>query len=173
MVIILFLEPRFVKYTKTSVNVETYIRFMHSEPAVFFLLSLPLQVSTSAAHLSTGWNWTGFLLQNQTKKNTIGDWPLFLPLSHLVPIPLIFLRSVTEAKQRFPQENPSIQPFFLPSLSFWQPFLSFVFTPSPRRNRESCIFFNNFSHLISEAFNPKLQSSFLSSAPSPLKVLTI
>ena len=50
---------------KTSVNVETYIRFMHSEPAVFFLPSLPLQVSTSAAHLSTGWNWTGFLLQNQ------------------------------------------------------------------------------------------------------------
>ena len=78
-----------------------------------------------------------------------------------------------EAKQRFPQENPSVQPFFLPSLSFWQLFLSSVFTPSPRRSRESCIFFNNFSHLISEAFNPKLQSSFLSLAPSPLKVLTI
>ena len=50
---------------KTSVNVETYIRFMHSEPAVFFLPKLPLQVSTSAAHLSTGWNWTGCFVQNQ------------------------------------------------------------------------------------------------------------
>ena len=39
---------------KTSVNVETYIKFMHSEPAVFFLPKLPLQVSTSAAHLNTG-----------------------------------------------------------------------------------------------------------------------
>ena len=50
---------------KISFNVETYIRFMHSEPSVFFLPKLPLQVSTSATHLSTGWNWTGWKLQNQ------------------------------------------------------------------------------------------------------------
>ena len=79
---------------KTSVNVEIYIRFMHSKPTVFFLPSLPLQVSTSAAHLSSGdfynpnnsnseknkfpyilWKInsleTAFLLQNQTPQPSL------------------------------------------------------------------------------------------------------
>ena len=67
---------------------------MHSKPAVFFLPSLPLQVSTSAAHLSSGdfqnpnnsnseenkfpyilWKInsleTTFLLQNQTPQPSL------------------------------------------------------------------------------------------------------
>ena len=53
---------------KISFNVETYMSFMHSEPVVFFLPRLPLLVSRSATtegHVSTGWNWTGWKLQNQ------------------------------------------------------------------------------------------------------------
>ena len=53
---------------KIFFNVETYMSFMHSELVVFFLPRLPLLVSRSATtegHVSTGWNWTGWKLQNQ------------------------------------------------------------------------------------------------------------
>ena len=176
MVIILFLEPRFLKYEKHLLMWKLISDSCTLSRLYFFYRNCPsrypgqqpisARAETEPVVLCKIKYWA-------SHKNTLGDRPFILSFSHLVPIPLIFLHSVMEAKQRFPQENPNVQPFFLPSLSFWQPFLSSVFTPSPRQSKESCIFFNNFSHLISEAFNPKLQSSFLSSAPSPLKVLTI
>ena len=53
---------------KTTFNVESYMCFMHFELTAFFVPSLPLRVSrlaASASHVSTGWNWTGWKLQNQ------------------------------------------------------------------------------------------------------------
>ena len=125
MVIILFLEPRFVKDEKHMLMWKLISDSCTLSWLCFFYRACPSRYPRQ---------------QPISPKNTLGDWPLFLPLSPLVPIPLIFLQSVTKAKQRFPQENPSVQPFFLPSLSFCQPFLSSVFTPSPRQSRESCIF---------------------------------
>ena len=96
-----FLEPRFMKYEKTSFNVETYMSFMHSEPLVFFLPRLPLSVSRSAAstgHVNTSWN--SKIKYSSSHKNTLVNGSflsLSLSLSHLIPIPLIFLHSVTVA----------------------------------------------------------------------------
>ena len=69
---------------KISFNVETYMSFMHFEPIVFFLPRLPLLVSRSATtkgHVSTGWNWTGWKLQNEMLSfpQKHPSWRFFLP----------------------------------------------------------------------------------------------
>ena len=96
--------------------------FMHSESVVFFLPRLPLSVSRLAAfegYVSTGWNWTGWKLQN----------PMFsFPQKH--PSRRFFLPSLSFDTHSshlsslrdlgdlsFPQKWCSRR-FFLPSLSF-------------------------------------------------------
>ena len=84
---------------KTAFILEIYMCFMHSKPTGFFVLRLPIRVSrlvAFAGHVSTGWNWTGWNKIWASHKNTLVDGSFF-PLSHLIPIPLIFLHSVTEA----------------------------------------------------------------------------
>ena len=157
---------------------ETYIRFMHSEPSVFFLPKLPLQVSTSATHLSRGWNWTGWKLQNQM---------LSFPQKH--PSRRFFLPSFsfdTHSSQlstlrhqgdlRFLENQCSRcfktladGSFFLLSHSIPIPFkrlvlsslslipylfLSSVFTLSRRRSREPCRVLKKFCHFSWEGLNP-------------------
>ena len=125
---------------KIYFNVETYIRFMHSEPAIFFLPKLPLQVSTSATHLSKGWNWTGWKLQNQMlsfPQKHLADGSFF-PLSHLIPIPLSCLHSVTKAIWDSQKNGVADAwrplPTVLSSFSLIPyPFFSSVFTSSARR----------------------------------------
>ena len=105
------LMDQFVKYMvfgtqvygiwKISFNMETYMSFMHSEPIVFFLPRLPLLVSRSAAsvgHVSIGWNWTGWKLQNQILSfpQKHPSWGFFFPYLSFVPIPLICLHPVTK-----------------------------------------------------------------------------
>ena len=93
-----FLEPMFMKYEKQLLFWK-FMCFMHSKPTGFFVPRLPIRVSRLAAfagHVSTGWNWTGWNKIWASHKNTLVDGSFF-PLSHLIPIPLIFLHSITEA----------------------------------------------------------------------------
>ena len=96
--------------------------FMHFESAAFLVLSLSLRVSrlvASVSHVSMGWNWTGWKLQNQNlsfPKNH-SSWRFFLP-SLLFDTHSSHLSSLCHRGDlSFPQKHPSHR-FFLLSLSF-------------------------------------------------------
>ena len=110
MVIILFLEPRFVKVEKHLLMWKLISDSCTLSRLYFFYRNCPSRyprqqpiserAETEPVVLCKIKYWA-------SHKNTLGDRPFILPFSHLVLIPLIFLQSVTKAKQRFPQENPS------------------------------------------------------------------
>ena len=127
-----FLEPRFMEYEKyLSMWKLIWVSCTLSRLS-FFLPRLPLLVSRSATtegHVSTGWNWTGWKLQNEM---------LSFPLSHLIPITLSCLHSVTKAiwdsQKNGVADASRPLPTVLSSFSLIPyPFLSFVLTSSPRR----------------------------------------
>ena len=110
MVIILFLEPRFVKYEKHLLMWKLISVSCTLSRLYFFYRNCPSRYPGQQPISARAEIEPVVLCKIKywaSHKNTLGDRPFILPFSHLVPIPLIFLQSVTKAKQRFPQENPS------------------------------------------------------------------
>ena len=77
-----FLEPRFMEYKKYLSMWKLISDSCTLSLLYFFYRNCPLQVSTSATHLSRGWNWTGWKLQNQMLSfpQKHPGWPTVHPL---------------------------------------------------------------------------------------------